>query len=77
MNPKRGKEMRRDWDKIEKAKLWKEEAEQGIKKEMKRGKQKETKGAGEGQKNLFLICQKCDPRKTSWVLDHLSQSREM
>lgn len=43
---------------------------------MKRGKQKETKGAGEGQKNLFLICQKCDPRKTSWVLDHLNKSRE-
>lgn len=44
MNPKRGKEMRRGWDKIEKAKQGKEEAEKGKKKEIKKGKQKETRG---------------------------------
>lgn len=42
MNPKRGKKMSRDWDKIEKAKQWKDKAEQEKKKEMKKGKQKKT-----------------------------------
>lgn len=36
--------MRRDWDKIEKAKQWKDEAELGEKTEIKKGKQKETQG---------------------------------
>lgn len=43
MNLKRGEEIRRDWDKIEKAKQWKEDAQQGEKEGIEKGKTKEDR----------------------------------